>query len=44
LSPSFSLAGKKCLILGLANEHSNRAEVVVSYLNEQAVRFVAPLT
>lgn len=51
----FSLAGKKGLILGLANEHSIAwgctqmahamgAEVVVSCLNEKARRFVEPLT
>ena len=51
----FSLAGKKGLILGLANEHSiawgcaqmaqqQGAEVVVSCLNEKALPFVTPLT
>ena len=51
----FGLAGKKGLILGLANEHSIAwgctqmahamgAEVVVSCLNEKARRFVEPLT
>ena len=51
----FSLAGKKGLILGLANESSiawgaakmareQGAEVVASCLNEKAVRFVEPLT
>lgn len=51
----FSLAGKKGLILGLANEHSIAwgctelmhqlgAEVVVSCLNDKARRFVEPLT
>ena len=53
--PPFSLSGKKGLILGVANEHSiawgcakvasqQGAEVVVSCLNEKAMRFVAPLT
>ncbi len=53
--PSFSLAGKKGLILGLANENSiawgcarlaqqQGAEVVASCLNTKAVRFVEPLT
>lgn len=53
--PSFSLAGKKGLILGLANEHSiawgcaqlaqqQGAEVVASCLNTKALRFVEPLT
>jgi len=52
---SFSLAGKKGLVLGLANEHSiawgaaqlarlQGAEVVASCLNEKAIRFVEPLT
>lgn len=51
----FSLAGKKGLILGLANEHSIAwgctqmtqklgADLVVSCLNEKARRFVEPLT
>lgn len=51
----FSLAGKKGLILGLANEHSiawgaarmarqQGAEIVASCLNEKAIRFVEPLT
>lgn len=51
----FSLAGKKGLVLGLANENSiawglaqlarqQGAEVVASCLNEKAVRFVEPLT
>ena len=51
----FSLAGKKGLILGLANEHSIAwgctqlmhqlgAELVVSCLNDKARRFVEPLT
>ena len=51
----FSLAGKKGLILGLANEHSiawgaaqlarlQGAEVVASCLNEKAMRYVEPLT
>jgi enoyl-[acyl-carrier protein] reductase I len=50
-----SLAGKKGLIVGVANEHSiawgcaelaklQGADVVVSCLNEKATRFVAPLT
>jgi enoyl-[acyl-carrier protein] reductase I len=54
-SDNFSLAGKKGLILGLANEHSiawgcarlareQGAEVVASCLNEKATRFVQPLT
>jgi enoyl-[acyl-carrier protein] reductase I len=54
-SNTFSLAGKKGLILGLANEHSiawgaarlareQGAEVVASCLNDKAVRFVEPLT
>ena len=49
------LAGKKGLIVGVANEHSiawgcaelaklQGAEVVVSCLNEKATRFVSPLT
>ena len=53
--PPFSLAGKKGLILGLANEHSiawgcaqlasqQGAEVVASCLNEKARPFVEPLT
>jgi enoyl-[acyl-carrier protein] reductase I len=52
---SFSLAGKKGLILGLANEHSiawgcaqlarrQGAEVVASCLNEKARPFIEPLT
>src|SRR3990167_9031632 len=51
----FSLAGKKGLILGLANEssiawgctqlaHQMGAELVVSCLNDKARRFVEPLT
>lgn len=51
----FSLAGKKGLILGLANEHSiawgcarlareQGADIVASCLNEKALRFVEPLT
>ena len=51
----FSLAGKKGLILGLANEHSiawgaaqmarlQGAEVVASCLNDKAMRFVEPFT
>jgi enoyl-[acyl-carrier protein] reductase I len=54
-SNSFSLAGKKGLILGLANEHSiawgaarmaraQGAEIVASCLNEKSIRFVEPLT
>ena len=54
-SNTFSLAGKKGLILGLANDHSiawgaaqlareQGAEVVASCLNDKAVRFVEPLT
>lgn len=53
--PPFSLAGKKGLILGLANEHSiawgaaqmarqQGAEIVASCVNAKAVRFVEPLT
>lgn len=53
--PSSALAGKKGLVLGLANEHSiawgcaqlacqQGAEVVASCLNEKALRFVEPLT
>lgn len=52
---AFSLAGKKGLILGLANEnsiawgctqlaHQMGAELVVSCLNDKARRFVEPLT
>lgn len=52
---SFSLAGKKGLILGLANEHSiawgcaqlarqQGAEVVASCLNDKARPFIEPLT
>ena len=52
---AFSLAGKKGLIVGLANEnsiawgctqmaHQMGAELVVSCLNEKARRFVEPLT
>ena len=52
---SFHLAGKKGLVLGLANEHSIAwgcarqaqamgAEVVASCLNDKARPFVAPLT
>ena len=52
---NFSLAGKKGLILGVANEHSIAwgcsklthhlgAELVVSCLNDKARRFVEPLT
>lgn len=52
---SFSLAGKKGLILGLANEHSiawgaarlaraQGADVVASCLNDKARKFVEPLT
>lgn len=51
---SLSLAGKKGLILGLANEHSiaygcardailHGADLVTSCLNEKALRFVKPL-
>ena len=51
----FSLAGKKGLILGLANDHSiawgaaqmarlQGADIVASCLNEKAVRYVEPLT
>lgn len=51
----FSLAGKKGLVLGVANEHSIAwgcvkllkemgADVVVSCLNDKARRFVEPLT
>ena len=51
----FSLAGKKGLVLGLANESSiawgmaqlarqQGADIVASCLNEKAVRFVEPLT
>lgn len=54
-SHTFSLVGKKGLVLGLANEHSiawgaaqlareQGAEVVASCLNDKAVRFVEPLT
>lgn len=53
--PYFSLAGKKGLILGLANEHSiawgcaqmasqQGAEVVASCLSEKARPFIEPLT
>lgn len=52
---TFSLAGKKGLILGVANEssiawgctqlmHQLGAELVVSCLNDKARRFVEPLT
>ena len=52
---AFNLAGKKGLILGLANEnsiawgctelaHQMGAVLVVSCLNEKARRFVEPLT
>lgn len=51
----FNLAGKKGLILGLANDHSiawgaaqlarlQGADIVASCLNEKAVRYVEPLT
>lgn len=51
----FSLAGKKGLVLGLANDNSiawglallarqQGAEIMASCLNEKAVRFVEPLT
>lgn len=51
----FSLAGKKGLILGIANDrsiawgcakfmHSMGAEIVASCLNDKARKFVAPLT
>jgi enoyl-[acyl-carrier protein] reductase I len=51
----FNLAGKKGLVLGVANESSiawgaaqmarlQGADVVVSCLNEKAIRFVEPLT
>ena len=51
----FSLAGKKGLILGLANEHSiawgcaqlahqQGAQVVTTCLNDKARNYVAPLT
>jgi enoyl-[acyl-carrier protein] reductase I len=51
----FSLAGKKGLVLGLANDHSiawgaaqlarqQGAEIVASCLNEKAMRYVEPLT
>ncbi len=54
-SSPFSLAGKKGLILGVANSssiawgcteamHQQGAELVVSCLNEKARRFVEPLT
>lgn len=54
-SQLFSLAGKKGLILGLANDHSIAwgctkllhdlgAELVVSCLNEKARKYVEPLT
>lgn len=54
-SDKFSLAGKKGLVLGLANEHSiawgcaqlarrQGAEIVASCLNEKARHFVEPLT
>ncbi len=55
LIPSFNLAGKRGLILGLANEHSIAwgctrlfhalgARVVASCLNEKARSYVEPLT
>lgn len=51
----FSLAGKKGLILGLANDHSiawgaarmareQGADIVATCLNEKAMKFVEPLT
>jgi enoyl-[acyl-carrier protein] reductase I len=54
-SNSFSLAGKKGLVLGIANDSSiawgaalmarqQGAEVVASCLNDKALRFVEPLT
>ncbi len=50
----FSLAGKKALVVGIANEHSiaygcakafrdQGAELAITYLNDKAERFVRPL-
>jgi enoyl-[acyl-carrier protein] reductase I len=53
-APAKLLDGKKCLVVGIANEHSIAwgcakafralgADVAVTYVNEKAKKFVAPL-